>query len=499
MNSKNRNRTISQLSKNYTTEDEIAIIGGGASGLTSAFFLIEAGHNPEKISIYEKNNYLGGHARTVYLHQVSNKELYAIQDYEIEFENNYKDVFLQYIDHNKTEQRLKVNDNQDVFPVDIGVCGFSKNYHNFKNILSNLKNKKGIPFFEYSYLEEVSRSINLDNLILRSDKCLYGQLFRPWNWLRLFRLKKDVKKIVAYCEKKGLSYLQSITTKTLLDELRKQSISKDALDLMCAFCQVGSGYSHEKFSEISANYLYSFFMLGNFNNAGENNTIFNYGVSVYLHKLISHLKNQGVQFKKTREHSSDHTIYAIQPYEAQKLNKDLPSFESTRSILYVHCDQFFQGKMETGLSYGKVNNLALATWDIDRMRPNHPKDIGAFITFTIPDHETEIDNKLYKGNKVQYLSETLDNSHNLYDAPLKKLWQHAFIDVAAETKRKDVWQNHQGKDNSYYCSSSYLYCMLHENAITSALDVVCMLTGAHEKLSKLGFEASDFTLEVYGV
>jgi hypothetical protein len=415
------------------------------------------------------------------------------------FENNYEDIFLQFTDHNNAKQRIQVNDNENIFPVDLGVCGFSKNYHNFNTMLSELKSEEGIPFIEHSYLEEVSRSINLDKLILRSDKFLYGQLWRPWNWFRLLRMKGDVKKIVAYCKKKGRSYLQSITVQALLEELKKQSISQDALDLMCSFCQVGSGYSHEKFAEISANYLYDFFTLGNFNNAGEANTILTYGVSAYLHKLISYLKDQGVVFKKTRDDAAKHSIYAVQPYDAQKLNKDLPSFESTRSILYVHCDKFFQGKMETGLSYGKVNEMNLATWDIDRMRPDHPKDIGAFITFSIPDYEEQIDKKLFKEDKAQYLSQTLDNSHNLYKAPLKKLWQHAFIDVSAEKMRKDVWQNYQGKDNIYYCSSSYLDCMLHENAITSALDVVCLLTGEHDKLSKAKFKPSDCTLDMYGV
>lgn len=498
MDSKYVNRTIAQLSSEYTKDDEIAIIGAGASGLASAYFLIEAGHRPEKIAIYEKNNYLGGHGRTVYLHKVSSKELYVVQDYEMEFENNYKDIFLLFIDHNKTEQRLKVNDNPDVIPVDVGVCGFSKNYLNFKTMLSELTDEEGVSFLQYDYLEKVSRSINLDKLILRSDKFLGGQFWHPWNWYRLYRMKTDIKKIVTYCEKKGMPYLHTISVKTLLKELRANSISQDALDLLCSFCQVGSGYGNAEFSEISASYLYSFFILGNFNNAGENNTIFLYGVSVYLHKLISYLKNQGVKFKKDRDDSAKHTIYAVQPYDAHKLNSKLPEISSTKAILYIHCDQFFQGKANTVLSYGKINNIAQATWDLDRMRPNHP-DMGAYVTFSIPDYESTIDKKLFNEDKVQYMSGTLNNSHNLYEAPLKKVWQHAFIDVTAEKTRRNIWQNYQGKDNIYYCSSSYLYCMLHENAVTSALDIVCMLTGEQKKLSNLGFKPSDYSYEIHGV
>ncbi|MEM7102888.1 MAG: oleate hydratase [Bacteroidota bacterium] len=497
MDSKNSSRVIRQLSGSYSNEDDIAIIGGGASGMASAYFLIEAGHNPQKITIYERNTYLGGHARSLYLHRVSKNELYVIQDYEMAFENEYKDIFLQFKDHNNTDQRIKVNDNPDVIPVDIGVCGFSKNYRNFKNVLSDLKNDEGIPFFELKYLEEVNRAIHLRNLVLRSDKPMYGQLWRPWNWLRLFRLKKDVKKIVDYYEEKGMSYLRTVSVRAVLTELKDRSVSQDGLDLLCAFCQVGSGYSNAQFAEISGAYLFNFFMLGNFNNAGENNTIFLYGVSAYLHKLVTYLKEAGVQFKRENKAAAKHTIYAIQPYDARKLNKALPEITSTKSILYVHCDNFFQGKAGTILSYGKVNGIALATWDLDQMRPQHP-DVGAFITFSIPDHESAMEERLYKNDDVLLLRETMGNGHNLYNGPLKKVWQHAFIDVPAEAIRREIWQNHQGKDGVYYCSSSYLDCMLHENAYTSALDVACMITGAQAKLAEGGFRPSGFSLEIYG-
>ena len=33
----------------YTKNDLIHIVGGGASGISSSYFLIESGHNPNKI------------------------------------------------------------------------------------------------------------------------------------------------------------------------------------------------------------------------------------------------------------------------------------------------------------------------------------------------------------------------------------------------------------------------------------------------------------------
>ena len=488
---------IPQLAKDYDQEDEIAIVGGGASGLVSAYFLTEAGHNPKKITIYERNNYLGGHARTLFLHKVSDRELYVIQDYQLTFANKYKDIFLQFVDHNHQEQRAQVNGNPNVIPVDIGVCGFSVNYRNFKTLLSNFTDEDGIPFYQYDYLEEVSRAISLDNLVLRSDKVLGGQLWRPWNWLRLFRLKSDVKKMVNYLGQKDISHWQTKTIQSLLDDLRADGIAEDGIALLCAFAQVGSGYSDAQFSEISAGYLYTFFMQGNFNNAGENNTTFLHGVSVYLQKLVTHLQNLGVNMQKEWEDTAKHTIFAMQPYDAQKINNNLPPIKRSDSILYIHCDPSVLGNMDTVLSYGSINNTKQATWDLDRMRPNHP-DVGAYITFSIPDDEAVLDQQLFKGGEVHLLHGLSNNSHNLYEKPLKQVWQHAVIDLSAEKNRRDIWANHQGKENRYYCSSSYLYSMLHENAVTSALDVVCLLTGQQEQLAKQDFKPSNYTAEIYG-
>ena len=61
----------------------------------------------------------------------------------------------------------------------------------------------------------------------------------------------------------------------------------------------------------------------------------------------------------------------------------------------------------------------------------------------------------------------------------------------------DFWRDAQGANHTWYCGSTYLKCMLHENAITSALDAVCLLTGAQAKLEARGFRVSDDTLELH--
>jgi cyclopropane-fatty-acyl-phospholipid synthase len=43
-------------------EMRVAVVGGGISGLVSAYVLVKAGIN---VVLYEKEDYLGGHAKTV--------------------------------------------------------------------------------------------------------------------------------------------------------------------------------------------------------------------------------------------------------------------------------------------------------------------------------------------------------------------------------------------------------------------------------------------------
>ena len=90
-----------------------------------------------------------------------------------------------------------------------------------------------------------------------------------------------------------------------------------------------------------------------------------------------------------------HTIYAIQPYDARTANADLPRIDKSKSLAYVHCDSSLVGnrRLDTVLAYGVINGIAQASWDVDAMRPDHP-DVGAFVTFTTPDHEAVVDDRL---------------------------------------------------------------------------------------------------------
>ena len=57
------------LRKSVDVKEKIAIIGSGISGLSSAYLL----SHKYDVHLYEKNNSLGGHTRTLYIEELSKK------------------------------------------------------------------------------------------------------------------------------------------------------------------------------------------------------------------------------------------------------------------------------------------------------------------------------------------------------------------------------------------------------------------------------------------
>lgn len=64
---------------------KIAIIGSGISGMSAAYFLQQAGH---EITLFEKNDYIGGHSRTVSA-QVAGKDIPVDTGFIVYNEQNY--------------------------------------------------------------------------------------------------------------------------------------------------------------------------------------------------------------------------------------------------------------------------------------------------------------------------------------------------------------------------------------------------------------------------
>ena len=112
----------------YNKYDLIHIVGGGAAGISSAYFLIESGHDANKIKIFEKSKRIGGHLCTVYFHIINNKDCRIITEYSLKYRENK--VFLTYNDDAGYKHTIDL-DNENIVPADmLATVHGRKRFHN---------------------------------------------------------------------------------------------------------------------------------------------------------------------------------------------------------------------------------------------------------------------------------------------------------------------------------------------------------------------------------
>ncbi len=111
----------------------LAVIGSGISGLSAAFFLSKK----YNVSLFEKNNILGGHTRTVPIFEQKNKIL-VDTGFIVFNEKNYQDFisFLKYLEVNydNSEMSFSVSDIQN--NIEYGGSSINSLFAQRKNILS---------------------------------------------------------------------------------------------------------------------------------------------------------------------------------------------------------------------------------------------------------------------------------------------------------------------------------------------------------------------------
>lgn len=115
----------------------IAIVGSGISGLTAAYLL----KNKYKVSVFEKNNYIGGHTATVDV-EVNNRTI-AIDTGFIVFNDRTYPLF------NKLLEQIGVNrqETEMSFSVSNQLSGLEYNGHNLDTLFAQRKNLFSVRFW----------------------------------------------------------------------------------------------------------------------------------------------------------------------------------------------------------------------------------------------------------------------------------------------------------------------------------------------------------------
>ena len=111
----------------------IAIIGSGISGLYAAYLL----HEDYEITIYEKENYLGGHTRTLTISYEKNVEINVDTGFIVFNKKNYPNFTKMLnnlnIDIGKSDMSFSVTSNDKNDP-EIKYCDLKSYFANKKNL-----------------------------------------------------------------------------------------------------------------------------------------------------------------------------------------------------------------------------------------------------------------------------------------------------------------------------------------------------------------------------
>ena len=412
---------------------KVGIVGSGISGLTSALYLSKK----YEITLFEKNNYFGGHANTI---EIINKK-----------ENN--------------------------FSVDTGFIVYNeKNYPNFSKLL-NFLNVKSINS-DMSF----SVSANEGNLEYSgSIKGLFGNYKNLMNKEYLLMLK-DIGRFYIY----ALSYKKTNEPFETLSKFLKRF---DFSSYFCNYHLIPMASSIWSSSETEIlnfpiNSMIDFYNnheLLNFVNRPQWKTISG-GSKNYVDALVKNLKtssknnlytnNEIIEIKskynkrilidnKGREHKFDFIVLANHTDEACKIIKNydknifsiLKNFRYQKNVAFLHKDQSLMPK----------NRSLWSSWNYLTDKSNKKSCVTYWM------------NKLQNLNTNEHIFVTLNPIKIPKNEKIFKVlnYQHPIYDVSG-LKARNQMQKHQGVNNIFYAGAWNGYGF-HEDGVNSALKICSLL------------------------
>lgn len=471
--------------------EPVTIVGGGITGLAAASFLVSSGHAPERITVIEKSDRWGGHARTLYLYKDGSGDVRIVSSYSIDLEDRERPLlrpsaptpaFLSQFSTGAVELR-----DPRILPTDTAFCIFTPSYLNYTRLLSQ---KVSYPIIDTSLKSHIRRSYHLRNdVFLESYLPLFGLWRHPLRFLtqipQLIHLKWQMKHFINAVDE------DELTTMTVSELCSERGIDGTIFgDLMSAMVALYSGYTTAHLRRASARYFVDFLGITNMEGGFSGITTALLGNSLSVHALVHNLQAAGVKMVANTPYddttaSGEPVLFAVHPWQVASL-RDL-RFESLPVPVYVNRSEW--GHFGADTHYRHTPESSHATHDIDRYRPDYP-DYGVQITFGVTGQDQAYEAKIRgdaaaRGAPVEivlvedYRGEALD----VHAVKIK--WKHAYVTPEFERSRQEV-RGRQGTDSHWYASASLLRSARHEDGVTSALDAVILMKGNEARKMLLG-------------
>ena len=166
-------------------KEKIAIIGSGISGLSSAFFL----SNKYEVHLFEKNNILGGHTRTINFKNKYNESLAIDTGFIVFNDKNYPDLNCFF-----SELGVQIEDSKMSFSVSSIKPDFEYGGSSLNSLFSQRKNIFSIKFIllliEIRKLYSISKNIDIKQIL--------NQNLTIEDFLKNHKFSQDIRNLHIY-------------------------------------------------------------------------------------------------------------------------------------------------------------------------------------------------------------------------------------------------------------------------------------------------------------
>ena len=409
------------------SKKKIAVIGSGISGISASYFL----SSKYDVHLFEKNNYLGGHTRTVKVPADNN--LLIDTGFIVFNDRNYPDLikFFDYLD--------VLTKNSDM---SFAVSDFNYNIEyggkNLKSLFAQYKNIFNISYLKMIYeiycFYKLCKNTNLDNI----NNDFTVEDFLQNNKFSSYLKKLHVYPLISSIWSTNQKDVSNFPLKLFINFFNNHDLFNIKDKPQWKFVHGGSNSYIKKIIELNR---------------------FSFSVNTKIDKIIRSEKNIKI-IKNNEEVVFDYIIIATHADQALQIINNptknekeiLSKFEYTKNRAYLHSDKSMMPK----------NKKTWSSWNFIK---SEKEDINFTLTYWM--------NNLQKleTSKEYFVTinpeKTPENTHN------ETFFTHPKFNLEtmkSQSKLKDL----QGDKNTFFCGAYHGYGF-HEDGIQSAVYVSKML------------------------
>ena len=412
---------------NKISKKKIAVIGSGIAGISASYFL----SSKYDVHLFEKNNYLGGHTRTV---KVPTDNNISIDTGFIVFnDKNYPDL-VKFFEH----LNVKTMNSDMSFAVSDINYNIEYGGKNLKSLFGQYKNIFNISYLKMIYeifrFYKICKNLNLDNI----ENNLTIEDFLNGNSFSSYLKKLHIYPLISSIWSTNQNDVKNFPLKLFLNFFNNHDLFNLKYRPQWKYVKGGSNSYIKKILELKK---------------------FNYNLNTKINKIVRF--DNGLKIiKNDEEIAFDYLIIATHADQALKIIENptndekrvLSQFEYTRNRAYLHSDKSMMPK----------NKKTWSSWNFIK---NTKEDINFTLTYWM--------NNLQKLKTKKEYFVTINPEKNPENIHNETSFRHPKFNLQtmeSQRKLKDL----QGVHNTFFCGAYHGYGF-HEDGIQSAAYISKML------------------------